>query len=337
MTLKKYYSVMAFFAVPLSVKLIGAVIAGLIINGKVKKYFWMMIFFSALIIALKTLYVVDIMGFIWALKPFLFVCGVSVGAYFIGAKDVEVPKIINIAAATCLLIMLIQFYFFDIWSGSGDYRGRPTAGLRGFGEYALLAFFFVRTKFGLICALLVLLFSGSKQILLGIILGLVFTLYYRLKRKKINLIPLLFISSFVLMLFLRNADSVLDAVSVFSSFSNSVIECGIDCNSYTNRLAGSNRLFQSIYDNPLRLLFGLEKADVFHVSPEIGILFILKVGGIFLVLTIYGLLFASLSGLKGRNLLLLMPIIDPYCLSPISFFFIGFISSFKYRLNQSWF
>ena len=57
---------MAFFAVPLSVKLIGAVTAGLIINGKVKKYFWMMIFSSALIIALKTFYVVDIMGFIWA-------------------------------------------------------------------------------------------------------------------------------------------------------------------------------------------------------------------------------------------------------------------------------
>ena len=77
---------------------------------------------------------VDLNGLTWALKPSY--CSGLEWAYFL-KKIMNFSKLINIAAITCLLIMLVQFFYFDIWSGSGDYRGRPTAGMRGFGEFIL--------------------------------------------------------------------------------------------------------------------------------------------------------------------------------------------------------
>lgn len=332
LTLTKSMAIMAFFTLPMPGKIIGAVFAALMQNVVLKRSVYILVFISGLILASKALIVADLNGLVWTLKPFLFIIGAGVGTYFIYVKDIEFSKIINIAAITCFLIMLVQFYFFDIWSGSGDYRGRPTAGLRGFGEYSILAFFFVRTKIGLSLSILVLLFSGSKSILLGIILGLLCVLLYR--ERKLRLKPFLFIGLIASILPVWNISSFLANDQVFAAFATSVIECSLDCNSFSNRINGSLDLFKSIYENPLRLFFGTEKADAFHVNPEIGIFFILKAGGIFLVLTIYGLIYGSLSGLKGRNLLVLIPMIDPYCLSPVSFIFFGFLSLVKHRLNK---
>lgn len=332
LNIKKSIATLAFFSSPMPGKLIVAVAAAFVKNVKIKKIYYVLIFLSSLIILTKAAYVVDFNGLIWALKPFLFIIGVGVGAYFLNAKAYEFSKLINIAAITCLLIMLVQFFYFDIWSGSGDYRGRPTAGMRGFGEFSILSFFFVQTKIGLISSLLVALFSGSKTILLGIALGLAYLIFYR--KVKIGLL-LFFYSGLVLLIFFYwNLSSLFAVGQTFGSFTTSVIECGIDCTSYTNRLDGTSTLFKDIYENPLTLFLGVEKADAFHVNPEIGIFYLLKIGGLFLVIFIYGLLFISLSGFKGRNFLLPLPLIDAYCLSPISFIFFGFISAVKFKLNQ---
>lgn len=332
LNIKKSLATLAFFSLPMPGKIIGAVAAAFIKNVKIKKIYYVLIFLSSLIILIKATYVVDLNGLTWALKPFLFVIGIGVGAYFLNVKNNEFSKLINIAAITCLLIMLVQFFYFDIWSGSGDYRGRPTAGMRGFGEFSILSFFFVQTKIGLISSILVALFSGSKTILLGIALGLAYLIFYR----KVKINPSLFVySGIVLFVFSYwNFSSLFTVGQAFGSFTTSVIECGIDCNSYTNRLDGTSTLFKDIYDNPLSLLFGVEKADAFNVDPEIGIFYLLKIGGLFLVILIYGLLFSSLSGFKGRNFLLLLPLVDAYCLSPVSFIFFGFISVVKFKLNQ---
>ena len=332
LNIKKSIATLAFFTLPMPGKIIGAVAAAFVKNVKIKKIYYVLIFLSSLIILTKAAYVVDLNGLIWSLKPFLFIIGVGVGAYFLNTKNYEFSILINIAAITCLLIMLVQFFYFDIWSGSGDYRGRPTAGMRGFGEFSILAFFFVQTKIGLISSLLVALFSGSKVILLGIGLGFAYLIFYRKVKIKFSL----FVYSGIVLLvfFYWNLNFLFTVGQTFGSFTTSVIECGIDCNSYTNRLDGTTTLFKDIYGKPLSLLLGVEKTDAFHVNPEIGIFYLLKIGGLFLVILIYGLLFTSLSGFKGRNFLLLLPLIDAYCLSPVSFIFFGFISAVKFKLNQ---
>tara|TARA_B100001115_G_scaffold133601_1_gene101225 strand:- start:17 stop:1027 length:1011 start_codon:yes stop_codon:yes gene_type:complete len=332
LNIKKSLATLAFFTLPMPGKIIGAVAAAFVKNVKIKKIYYILIFLSSLIILTKAAYVVDLSGLIWSLKPFLFIIGVGVGAYFLNIKNYEFSILINIAAITCLLIMLVQFFYFDIWSGSGDYRGRPTAGMRGFGEFSILAFFFVQTKIGLISSLLVALFSGSKIILLGIGLGLAYLIFYR--KVKIKLSLFVYSGIVLLVFFYWNLNSLFTVGQAFGSFTTSVIECGIDCTSYTNRLDGTSTLFKDVYDNPLRLLLGIEKDDAFQVNPEIGIFYLLKIGGLFLVILIYGLLFSSLSGFQGRNFLFLLPLIDAYCLSPVSFILFGFISAVKFKLNQ---
>ena len=269
--------------------------------------------------------------FLWLIKPFGLIIGFLIGKYLIAFSEkmpmTHIKSYKKYFGLSILVIAFLQWYGFDIWSGSGSFGVRATGGFRGFGELAFFAFFFSISNYLLISLMLCVL-SSSKIVILATLLGLIVNLRYR---RSIFHIIISLVGSLLVIWIITGAD--MSFVKNYSSaLYYSVFGCGLDCSSFANRSLQTQDFF-SQFSNTAFLLLGSTDSSLFVVSPEIAILFYYKLYGIFGLLPFIVLYLYFGRFFWGKCIIGLI-LLDVYMLSPIGYILLGIIVSARFKLHN---
>ena len=273
----------------------------------------------------KVLLAADISHLLWGLKPFFLIPGYLIGRQLSLVFFKHYPMF-NLRDLFILLILICvgftQFQGLDYWSGSGAFGARSTMGFRGFGELSIVAFFIGMSIYFPVLMIFAL-FSASKLVILSGLVGLLAALCYG-KRYSFIYLFILLIGFFVVVLIFSN-EVELYAKAISSALYYSILDCGFDCSSFSNRFEALADQWSAVKSSAY-ILTGSMESDVFVVQPEIAILYYVKLYGIFGVVPFIFILHSTKYSRWGFLLLSVLTL-DVYSFSMIGYFMIGFILS----------
>lgn len=265
----------------------------------------------------------DIFHLIWGIKPFFLIPGYIIGQRLSGTLFEYYPtfslrEILVLVALIC--VGFIQYKGLDIWSGSGAFGTRSTMGFRGFGELAIVAFFIGMTRYFPIL-ILFFLFSASKLLMLSGLMGLVAALLYAKRYAVFYFMFLFFITCILFIVFRDHLELIAKSINVALFYS--VLDCDLDCSSFSNRFEAMRQQWEAVASTTY-ILTGSMKQSVFVVQPEVSLLYYIKLYGIIGVVPFLFILHKT-NYTRWGWLFLSMLILDVYSFSMLGYFMIGVI------------
>ena len=272
----------------------------------------------ATILILKSMTVESIVGLTLFSKFLFLVLGASLADGLVGKKFLEhQDTFFRYSGYFLILVIFIQIFGgVDIWSGSGSYGIRTPSSFSGFGELAVFigASLFFRGFQPL--TLLVGILSTSKIVLLAIFLHILAF------RRQILFFSLICAACLVFLLNYFFYDT-----TWFSRFESSVLNFDLSTATYANRIDSTQAVFDNVKDSVFHIILGLNTTDLFLVSPEYTLGYLIKIGGLALAVC-FAVYYFSVCGFSLLSFyFFFICMASTYAASAVALLMIGFFTA----------